>query len=199
MSKYFHFHYPNHEYDVQLQSWQCAHLKPDDTYCKRRVVIGLPLCYQHTASDYKLKIKESSIPNAGLGLYAYDKTKEIGDIVFDFNNRTKKGVKICPYFGEVIDEPTLISRYGQYTAPYGIKLNNGLYEDGARERGIGSLLNHKNKIHCNCKFSVGRDNRIYIVSTKKIKNGDELFVNYGRDYKFNDPVQTSTNRNKLKV
>lgn len=201
MVKYFHFHAPNIQYDAVLSSMQCSHLKPDNTYCKRKVVIGLPLCFQHTASDYKLKIKPSSIPNAGLGLYAYDTTKEPGEVVFDYNSRTREGVRICPYYGQVIDEETLFSRYGEYTAPYAIFLDNGLTEDNATKRGIGSLINHKPQAQCNCYFLLdATDNRVYIVSSKKIKNGQELFVNYGRNYRFNEPgVQSSTNQSKYKV
>ena len=155
--------------------------------------MGLPLCYQHAESDYKLKVKESTIANAGLGLFAYDKSKGDNEVVFT------RGQKLCPYYGQVIDEPTLIKRYGEYTAPYGISLNRKLYEDASTMRGIGSLINHKINSQTNCYFSLSRNNRINIVASKNIKNHEELFINYGRQYTFDDPVQYSTNQSKYRV
>jgi SET domain-containing protein len=193
MVKYFHFHAPNHQFDEQLKSFTCGHIKPDNTNCKRKVVMGLPLCFQHTESDYKLKVKESTIANAGLGLFAYDKSKGENEVVFT------RGQKICPYYGEVIDEPTLMKRYGEYTAPYGIQLNKKMYEDASTMRGIGSLINHKITSQTNCYFSLGKNNRINIVASKNIKNYEQLFINYGREYRFNEPIQYSTNYSKYKV
>jgi hypothetical protein len=80
-----------------------------------------------------------------------------------------RGQKVCPYYGEVIDEPTLIRRYGKYTALYGIKLNRGLYEDASLMRGIGSFINSQT----NCYFSIGRNNTINIVASENIKNYEE--------------------------
>ena len=190
MVKYFHFHAPNKDWDAQLSSLQCRAANKDGSRCKRRVVIGLPLCFQHTSSVYHLKIKTSTISNAGLGLFAYDTTKADGAVIF------KDGDKICPYFGEVIDNEELEHRYGEYTAPYGIQIKRNLYEDTAAQRGIGSLINHKIRSRSNCKFSVYRDN-ISIKATKNIRNNQELFINYGAEYQFNEAgVHTSTNARK---
>jgi hypothetical protein len=193
MPKYFHWHSPNNEWDKQLSNFRCAGLNKNGVQCGRNVIIGLPLCFQHTASVYHLKIKKSTIPNAGMGLFAFDKTKEPNDIVFKANQ------KICPYFGEVVTKEILDERYDIHTAPYGIVVsaNQNKYEDGAIQRGIGSLLNHKVRSQTNCKFT-NNYRHITISATKNIRNGQELFINYGRDYQFGQ-VQYSTNLKKHKL
>ena len=189
MPKYFHWHSPNNEWDQQLSTFRCSGYNKNGTRCKRNVIIGLPYCFQHTASIYNLKVKQSTIPNAGLGLFALDKTKNDNDIVF------KNNEIICPYHGEVINKDELIKRYNVYTAPYGIQVKNNMYEDGALQRGIGSLINHKTRIQSNCKFT-GNYRDIKIKAIKNIRNGQELFVSYGNEYRFNDETQYSTNNRK---
>ena len=51
----------------------------------------------------------------------------------------------------------------------------------------------------NVRFSISANNKIKIIATKNIKNNAELFVNYGNDYNFNEPVSTSTNNRKWTV
>jgi hypothetical protein len=189
MPKYFHWHAPNSEWDAELAKFRCEGTNKDGTQCKERaVIIGLPLCFQHTASVYHLKIKQSTIPNAGLGLFAYDRTKADNEIVF------KPGDDICNYFGEVVTKEILDARYGDYTAPYGIVVsaNQNKYEDTAIQRGIGSLINHQVRSRTNCRF-VNNHHFIKIRAHKNIRNGVELFINYGNDYRFDDEVQYSTN------
>jgi hypothetical protein len=97
--------------------------------------------------------------------------------------------------GEIINQQQLFHKYGQYTAPYGIQINANTYEDGARHRGVGSLINHKPVAQSNVRFSIGRDKKAYIVATKNIRNKAELYVSYGRGYRFNEQgVETPSNK-----
>ncbi len=66
-------------------------------------------------------------------------------------------------------------------------------------RGIGSLINYKINSQTNCYFSLGRNKRINIVASKHIKDHEELFIKYRREYTFNDPVQYITNQRKYRV
>ena len=75
-----------------------------------------------------------------------------------------------------INQQQLFHRYGQYTAPYGIQISTNTYEDGARHRGIGSLINHKQVAQFYVRFSIARDKKAYIVATKNIRNKAELYV-----------------------
>jgi hypothetical protein len=192
--KYFHFRTPTIDINEPLAVEQCEFIKKDGTRCKRKVCIGLPHCYSHKIIEYDLKVKESTIPHAGLGLFAYDPDKRAGEIVF------KPNTKLCPYEGDVVPAEEIHTKFGEYTAPYAIQLNRGMIEDGSIERGIGTLINHKPMNRTNCKFSVTRNNRVWIVSTKNIRNHEELFVSYGREYRMNERgVRTSTNNNKYKI
>ena len=99
----------------------------------------------------------------------------------------QKGDKITSYNGEFIDRDVLLQRYDVHTAPYGIQYDRDTYIDSALLRGIGSLINHTQMKNTNVRFSVDRRNRaINLVATRNIRNGDELLVNYGPQYEFDD-------------
>ena len=189
---YFHYHTDERHLDAPLVSSRCKYTKNNHEQCKNKVVIGKNYCYVHRLYELHLQIKKSTIPNAGIGLFAIDKSKGNGEVVF------KKSQKICDYNGEVISLNRLNARYGDTTAPYAIALNKNKYEDGAINRGIGTVVNHSsNKSKVNCRFSIKRDNTAEIIATKNIKNGAELFVDYGDDYKLNEVgVFSSTNKKK---
>jgi hypothetical protein len=194
MPKYFHFYNeenrnPEHNtiFNGKLTSMRCQSILANGNQCKRNCVIGLPYCSSHLPKEMKVQIKKSLIPNSGKGVFALDKTKGQRDIVFKENNT------IGPYFGETIDRNTLERRYGNKTAPYGIAKNRDLFEDGALQRGVLTLINHKRSRQDNVRFSIGRNNTVVVKAKKNIKNGQELYVNYGNRYKFNENVHTRTN------
>lgn len=175
----------NKQFEANLKKEQCTHVNSITGHrCKRFVVIGLPLCYQHLAIDDKLKIKKSTITHGGKGLFAYDGNKnDNSSIVF------KKDSKILKYQGEHINENTLAQRYGNHTAPYAIKLKTNSYIDSATQRYAASLINSTrgtNKIK-NVKLSNPSKGDIFIKAVKNIRNGDELLTSYGQKYKFNEP------------
>jgi len=203
MPTYFHFWYQNPRrpdddiiFNGELESLRCDFVKLDGQRCKRRCVIGLPCCHSHLPIKYHIEIKKSSIDVAGKGLFAKDKSHGDFGIVF------KKGDKICPYYGELIDRETLDDRYGNdklgLTAPYAVAVHRNQFEDGALRRGVGSLINHKPRGQANCELSnPNKNNRISIRALKNIRNGDELFLSYGRSYQMNLPyVHYDTNNRK---
>jgi hypothetical protein len=195
MVKYFHYHIPDLDiwYDHPVESVRCEEIKPNGQRCRKKCVIGSPNFSIHLKYKHFLVILDSEIPGAGKGLYVWDPHKGEDDVVF------KKGDRICYYNGEVLTEEQFNERYParNYTAPYTVELHNHQYEDGALQRGVGALINHKPSRHCNCKLSIGRNNRAQIIATKTIRNYEELFCNYGRGYKFNENgLETSTNNRK---
>ena len=150
---------------------QCIEIKKDGNRCKRKTCIGVPVCHQHLESKYKLKIKKSSIPNAGKGLFVFDKFAE-NDIIF------KKGDKIISYEGELINLQQLNKRYGDYTAPYALNIDKNNYRDASLKRGVGSLGNTNNKRN-NVKLSANTKNKTaFLKATKNIRNGSEIFISY---------------------
>jgi hypothetical protein len=177
-----------HQYDSQLVSNKCTFIKKDGLLCKNSVIIGLPFCRVHAKSAKHLSIRKSEIPSAGLGVFA-DNGKGLNDTSIIF----KKGSILCEYIGERIDEQQLVQRYTSHTAPYAFEIkSHQLYLDGALVRGIGSLINHFPK-KANVRFSITRDKKVNIITTKNIKNGKIL----GKDYKMNEQgVFHSTNQRK---
>jgi SET domain-containing protein len=197
MVKYFHFHIPELDiwFDKPLESNQCLEIKPDGHRCAKRVVIGAPYCAIHMKYKHYLAIEESEIPGAGKGVFVFDIHKEEDEVVF------KKGDRICYYDGEVLTHEQFKQRYKTLdhdkTTPYVVELNKGKFEDAAIKRGIGSMINHKPSRECNCKLSITKNNRAQILAIKNIKNYEELYINYGRSYRFNEEgVETSTNSRK---
>ena len=178
----FKFTTPEHEFNKPLQGERCKGINKDGSRCKRNVYIGCPYCFFHLKSIFYLAIKKSTIDGAGRGLFACNGTNN-NAVVF------KKGENIIIYEGEKINDEEIIRRYERKTAPYAIALKKNTKIDASLERSIASHTNHKRQ-NANCEFIVGRDNGqscIKIRALKDIRNGQELFVNYGRFYKFNEP------------
>ncbi len=66
------------------------------------------------------------------------------------------------------------------------------FEDGAIHRGVGTLVNQwPTANRTNARFGVSR-NRIVLFTTKNIRNGQEIFVRYGNEYRFDEKTQYST-------
>lgn len=192
MPQYFHFAAPDVNFNAPLHCDRCTFIKSNGLRCKKNVCIGLNVCSIHLPYQYKVKIATSLIPNSGKGLFAFDVNAPSEDaVVFQANDT------ICPYNGQMIDKTTLVNRYGQYTAPYGLQTKKDTYEDAAIYRGVGSLINHKPGQSTNAKLAVNpRTGKGVIKATKKIRQGQEIYVNYGRDYQMNEPTRYTTNYKK---
>ncbi len=190
---YFHFQSDDSFFNKKLKTMRCEAVKANGQQCKNHTTIGQNYCHVHRKSMLHLQIKDSTISQAGKGLFASGT-----GIIF------RKGDRICMYNGQLIDKEELLRRYHDDTAPYGIQLHkkNGedQYEDGALERGIGSLANHSRiKSKINARLSISHNNRAQLIATKNIRGGKEIFVNYGDDYRFDENVFTSTTNNKSKL
>jgi SET domain len=167
----------------RLKGERCRGQKKDGAQCKRNSVIGCPYCYQHLQFEKHLRIKTSTIANSGKGLFAQDNSEDDRAIIFE------PGDEIIEYIGERIDATELHRRYQIHTAPYAIQVrgpNNprgGLYIDAAVIRGVGSLANHKPQRIMNAKLVINYiSNTAKLRATKRIRNGTEIFVDYGSDY-----------------
>lgn len=163
-------------YSCQLHCERCEGHRADGTRCTRRVCMGLKHCWQHAVRDLKLRIKTSTMHGAGKGLFAHSREHEPHEWVF------RPGEKIIKYYGDVLTGEQANDRYGDGTAPYGFEVG-GRTIDAACRRGIGAFANHKAQSRANAKLAKNG----YLVATKNIKNGSEIFVSYGRDYVLRDP------------
>ena len=187
----FQFFVQHHlRFEESLQGERCeAHNQSGDR-CSRNTVIGRGLCWQHLLSKKHLRIKQSTIPGAGKGLFALDKSKPLGAVLFH------AGVKILQYDGTVMTRQALDNKYGHedfVTAPYAIEIPHGRVEDAAMRRSPAAIINHKPHNQANCKLMIQRGglhahlrNRAAVVTIDTIRNGDELFADYSDGYIMHD-------------
>lgn len=121
-----------------------------------------------------LEIKKSQLPNAGKGLFT---KKEI-----------KKGKKVTEYKGEKITWKEAKLRALKNKDGYVFFISNKLCIDAYRSvkcygryandaKGLSRVKGLKN----NAVYDIEKD-KVYIVTTKKIPAGAEVFVDYGADY-----------------
>lgn len=180
------YDWPAWHYECEMKSDRCTAINDDGTRCSRRVVIGKPMCWIHSRSQMKLAVKNSTIPNAGKGLFAI-RTKKKGLTETQLHKPVfRKNENIAKYTGDVVTEAELDARYGgdvNYTAPYAL-LMNGVIIDAGCNRGIASIANHKPPSQANSEFTeTGK-----IRATKNIYDGREIFVDYGPNYQFHPNV-----------
>ena len=123
-----------------------------------------------------LYVKKSKLPNAGKGLWT--------------NTEIKKGEVVTEYEGEKITWKECLKRnenqkgFGAYyfyvnskncvDAQYTLWVLARYANDAA---GFGRAEGIRN----NCKYEV-RKGKPYIVATRNLKPGDEVFVSYGKEY-----------------
>jgi len=162
-----------------LKKYQCIHVNPKTEHqCRRKQYIGFNVCYQHLATDHHLKIKKSNIKGAGKGLFAYNGTNNDA-IVF------KKDERIIDYNAEFITTEEKERRYGDNTAPYAVRINTDLIEDGACQRSSASIANHRPFTYSNAKF-YPYNKKIYVKAIKNIRNNQEITIDYGKEYIMNE-------------
>jgi len=173
-------------FEGYLESRRCEEIGKNNLRCKKRCIIGVPYCWIHLQYNHHLKIKPSTIAQAGLGLFAWDNKSE-GRPIF------KKDQKIIDFIGEVITNEEKEERYGEYTTPYALQVGSNSVIDPALLRGVGSLANHKAQTYANAKFSTNpRNQTASIKATKNIRDGDEIFLSYGNDYRFDENTTHKT-------
>jgi len=170
-------------FQCHLKHYRCEHINPKTgKRCNRQQYIGFDRCWKHLETDFHLKIKPSSIPHAGRGLFAFN-GMDNNDIVF--RGSREKGDRIIAYNAELISGVEIEERYGEFTAPYAVEINKELVEDGACWRSAGSIANHKSHSRANAKLYIFQ-NRAYLRATKNIRNGQEITIDYGKDYNLSE-------------
>ena len=124
-------------------------------------------CYNHMRIHEGLRVTNSTIPAAKLGLFA----------ARDF----KKGAHIADYTGD-----QLILRTDQSGGPYALQLTQREAIDAARTNsGYGRWANDPKESgdRPNAEFVINRNNRTgRLRSTHYVQKGQEIFVSYGPSY-----------------
>lgn len=161
---------PNHTIRVAKQ---CAYTDKG-RQCRRTTVVTHPFCWYHTKTELGLEVKRSTIPGAGLGLFA----------VREFI----AGERVAQYDGERLSSEEYQQRYeGQPMGTYGIELDDDVVLDARRtDSGVARYAcdYHGSKNGPNAEFVVFFEKsggEVWIVATKRIKPGDEIFVDYGEE------------------
>ncbi len=168
------------DWSCPLVCQQCEHTTANGVQCKNRVCFGFPLCWMHNSLRYGVKSKDSTIPNAGKGLFA--------------TRKLPKNSWICPYVGESTTMTCINQRYpGDTTASYTEQMPGPqqIAVDAACSRGIGSLANalfnadgsvsSLRRHNCISRYRPVGDGTpgLWLKTTKTIKIGDEIFHWYG--------------------
>lgn len=132
--------------------------------CKNEAEYGT-LCWIHLALNKGLAIQESTIENAGMGL-------------FTLIDRKKNSI-ITEYTGKLITPDEAKNSNSHYL----LQTTKNWIIDGQdkNEIGYGRWINEYKKP--NVRFSWDAKNKIAkIRAIKNIKAGEELFLNYGNSY-----------------
>lgn len=150
--------------------------------CRRRVTIGLPLCWQHSQQVYGVRMAPSTIAGAGRGLFA----------TRDF----QRGEVVCPYGGRLLTAGEVEQLYpGDTLAPYVERLSGKAARDAACVRGIGSMANGMPRREDSNAETFVRRNRVpWLRAIRRIRQGEEIFNHYGAEYFEDANVQTSTTK-----
>lgn len=156
-------------------------------HCKRTSCIVGPYCWQHTRVVYGVQVKESTIADAGNGLFA---TKAFA-----------RGDLIVPYRGEVYRNEREMERATStntaaskdMTAVYTISLADGSFINPYQTNSTPArYANHKESIArggrlrrrngANAEFFEGEDGEVWLQAIVAIAAGSEIFVDYGPGY-----------------
>jgi len=162
--------------------------------CRRRCCAPWSCCVVHLRQRYHLRVAPSEIH--GKGVFATTASKyDEEEVIFE------AGDEICRYDGEPVTEEELDARYGDdTTTPYGLRIGDSEnFEDGALQRGTGSIINGTTrKKDANCEYvPVDDDTAVRVVATRDIVDGEELLVYYGKKFRFDEPgVRFTTNHRK---
>lgn len=113
---------------------------------------------KYTPAGYKLKVKRSS---AGLGLFADE------DI--------PKDTCLIEYIGKIISTKEEDSLNNKYL----FEIDNKITIDGSPRYNTARYINHSCRPNAE---AILKDKRVFIMSTKKIKAGEEISYDYGKEY-----------------
>lgn len=121
-----------------------------------------------------LIVKTSQLPNAGKGLYT--------------TTAIKKGTKVIEYLGEIIDWKEYEKRVERDEDGYLFFINKKRCIDAwntpqhkARYANDAAGLSRVKGLTNNSNYEI-EDDRCYIVAKKDIAPGEEIFVNYTKEY-----------------
>jgi hypothetical protein len=136
--------------------------------------------YQFPLPESSVQVRESTIPGAGMGLFATTSIQE--------------GTFLMEYIGEILTENEYFDRYpdgsGRYVAQItkGFGISEPVYIDGLdpNRSGVARYMNSRSGSGANVfwkKQRFGKQaGKMHFYSLRKIEAGEELFFDYGDSY-----------------
>lgn len=121
------------------------------------IMIFMPYKYPRK-SKHVFSVKRG---NAGLGLFTDD--------------MISKGEFLIEYFGPILTNDQADEKQGKYL----FEVDDKRTIDGSARKNTARYINHSCKPNCEI-YIEGK--RVYVYSLKKIKAGEELTYNYGKEY-----------------
>ncbi len=153
---------------------RCNAITATNNRCKLRTCVRFPYCWIHLRSIDGLMVRASTIPGAGLGLFA--------------NRRFQRNHRITKYSSHEI------SRTANQDSDYVLKISANQFMDSESLRNYpGRFINSNANTGrpANARFAQGyqihRDNRynlrwISVYAIRRIEKGDEILIDYGDEY-----------------
>ena len=143
---------------------QCTATSKSGNRCRNRTCRG-ELCWQHLRRDSGLRVKQSQIAAAGMGLWT--------------TRRFKPNEKIGNYTGERLTKQQMLARYpNNKRGEYVLCPNNGFCIDGKKTNSSSIRFANNSKgnsqLKNNAVFKQGSD--------RKANLRTKIFVSYGSDY-----------------
>lgn len=131
-------------------------------------------------SFFRIRISSSTIPNAGMGAFAVDEIPFGAEGVYRGIKRSMDTANI-PYSWEIYD----------YDLTTGVPKTNKLtlfYIDASEEdkSNWARFVNCGMKRRHNNLYAEQRYDKLYYITAKSIKPGEELFIDYGPNYRKNN-------------
>ena len=149
---------------------QCTATSKSGNRCRNRTCRG-ELCWQHLRRDSGLRVKQSQIAAAGMGLWT--------------TRRFKPNEKIGNYTGERLTKQQMLARYpNNKRGEYVLCPNNGFCIDGKKTNSSSIRFANNSKgnsqLKNNAVFKQGSD--VLRAGPQGIPANREIFVSYGSDY-----------------
>ena len=157
---------------IDMGAQRCVENTKAGCWCKLHTRHGC-LCWIHRVARDGLQIKKSTVPNAGLGLFA--------------RRAFKKGEIVARYTGDLIETQAGEDRRDGFGgSKYVLEMSERVSVDAARTNTAdGRMCNDPRGSgkRANVKFSVNQQTKTATVRAKRaIAAGEELLLSYGRGF-----------------
>ena len=156
-----------------VQCVRCKFIRGNGQRCKRNTCVRKDYCWQHLRAKLGVDVRPSTLPNAGMGLFA--------------QKNFPKDSKVASYSGQIV--PASQAKNSQYAVAWS---RGKVVNAKSTQNSVGRYANTcrgADKKKKTCKGNnviMKRDFRrkhISLKATKKIRRGDEIFNTYGSSFR----------------